>query len=49
MKKNLGILFIFFIITNAYSQKKNCSSLPFYMSGDRIIYTDSTIINGVTI
>jgi hypothetical protein len=47
MKK---ILLIFFVITtNVYSQKKkDCSDyIPLYMSGDRIIYTDSTIVNGV--
>jgi hypothetical protein len=55
MFKFINLLFVCFVITtNAYSQKKDCSDSPFYfyLSGDkmnRIIYTDSTIVNSVTV
>jgi hypothetical protein len=49
MFKSINLLFVFFVIAmNAYSQKEDCFT-PFYMSGDRIIYTDSTVVNGVTV
>jgi hypothetical protein len=45
------LLFVFFIITtNVYSQKRDCSGYhPLYLSGDRVIYTDSIIANDVRI
>ena len=52
MYRYIKVFCIFFIVTaNVYSQKKDCSCRPiyFYMTGDRVIYTDSIIVDGVTV
>jgi hypothetical protein len=49
MFKSINLLCVFFVIAmSAYSQKEDCFR-PFYVSGDRIIYTDSTVVNDVAV
>lgn len=50
MFKCINSLIVFFVITmNAYSQKVDRSERCFYCTGESVIYTDSTIVNGATV
>jgi hypothetical protein len=52
MLKRINLLLVVFVITvNAYSQGKDCTGYPFYLSGGYVpvYYTDSTVVNGITV
>lgn len=47
--KKFVCLIILVMTMNVYSQKVDCTGRCFYCTGKNVIYTDSTIIDGITV